>query len=113
MSQEELYDRLWPDTFVDKNSVHKVVHQLRDALGDDERAIIRTVSGFGFALAGAAVADEGKAFCQIVIGDAEFDLREGENLVGRGRGAGGRIAAPSISRRHARIVVDGARVIIE
>jgi DNA-binding winged helix-turn-helix (wHTH) protein len=34
VSQEELYDRLWPDTFVDKRSLHKVMYELREALGD-------------------------------------------------------------------------------
>ena len=113
MSQEELYDRLWPDTFVDKNSLHKVMHQLREALGDAEQTIIRTVYGFGFSFAAPALDDEPKSHCQIVIGDAEFDLREGENLVGRERDAAVRIEAPSISRRHARIVVSGEHAALE
>lgn len=116
MSQEELYDRLWPDTFVDKTSLHKVMYQLRQALGDDEQTIIRTVYGFGFSFA-AGVIDEAPGApavrCQIVIGDSEFDLREGENLVGRDHEAAVRIESPSISRRHARIVISGERVTLE
>lgn len=116
VSQEELYDRLWPDTFVDKTSLHKVMYQLRHALGDGEQAIIRTVYGFGFSFA-AAVIDEApgapESRCQIVIGDSEFDLLQGENIVGRERDAAVRIEAPSISRRHARIVVTGEDAIIE
>ena len=45
VSQQELSDRLWPETFVDKNALHKLMHQLREALGDDEQTTIRTVYG--------------------------------------------------------------------
>jgi pSer/pThr/pTyr-binding forkhead associated (FHA) protein len=40
-------------------------------------------------------------------------LAEGENVVGRGRGAQVRIPASEVSRRHARIVVDAGGVTIE
>jgi DNA-binding winged helix-turn-helix (wHTH) protein len=40
--QEELYDALWPDTFVEKTNLHNLVYQLRAALDDEERAVIRT-----------------------------------------------------------------------
>lgn len=116
VSQEELYDRLWPDTFVDKRSLHKVMYELREALGDAEQTIIRTIYGFGFSFAAAAVDDAPgppPPRWQIVIGDRELPLREGENLVGRDYDASIRIDAPSISRHHARIVVAGERVTIE
>jgi DNA-binding winged helix-turn-helix (wHTH) protein len=114
MAQEELYDRLWPDTFVDKNSLHKVMHQLREALSDGEQTIIRTVYGFGFSFAANAVDNApGTAHCQIVIGESEFALCEGENIVGRERDAAVRIDAPSMSRRHARIVVSGSQAVLE
>jgi len=116
ISQEELYDRLWPDSFVDKISLHKVMYQLRKALDDDHQTMIRTVYGFGFSFAAAAIYEEPgspSARCQIVIGDSEFDLREGENLVGREHGAAVRIEAPSISRRHARIIISGEQATLE
>jgi DNA-binding winged helix-turn-helix (wHTH) protein len=116
VSQEELYDGLWPDTFVDKNSLHKVMHQLREALQDEGQTIIRTVYGFGFSFAATAIGDAPGRLavrCQIVIGESEFDLREGENIVGRDRDAVVRIEAPSISRHHARIVVSGDQASIE
>ncbi|MEA2162396.1 MAG: hypothetical protein QOK37_523 [Thermoanaerobaculia bacterium] len=117
VSQEELYERLWPDTFVDKNSLHKVMYQLRDALGDDGQTIIRTVYGFGFSFAATANDDvpggAHPARCQIVIGESEFDLREGENIVGRERDAAVRIEAPSISRHHARIIISGEQATLE
>src|SRR5437763_3055704 len=116
ISQQELYDRLWPDSFVDKTSLHKVMHQLRKALDDDHQTIIRTVYGFGFSFAATVIDEEPgrpSARCQIVIGDSEFDLREGENLVGREHDAAVRIEAPSISRRHARIIVTGEQATLE
>jgi DNA-binding winged helix-turn-helix (wHTH) protein len=116
VSQEELADRLWPETFVDKNALHKLMHQLRDALVDQEQAIIRTVYGFGFAFAAAAIDESAgtpRTRCRIVIGDSEFDLRDGENIVGRDRDAAVRIEAASISRRHARIMVSGEHVTLE
>ena len=116
VSHEELYDRLWPDTFVDKTSLHKVMYQLRKALDDDQQTMIRTVYGFGFSFAATVVDEElvgPAARCQIVIGDSEFDLREGENVVGRERDAAVRIEAPSISRRHARIIIIGQQATLE
>lgn len=116
VSHEVLTDRLWPETFVDRNSIHKLMFQLRGALGDDEQTIVRTVYGFGFAFAATAI-DEvpvaAIARCRIVIGDSEFDLSEGENVVGRERHAAVRIEAASISRRHARITVSGEHATLE
>lgn len=115
IAQEELYDALWPDTFVDKTNIHKLMHHVREALDDREQTIIRTVYGYGFAFAANATEEdaEQQAHWQIVIGDREFDLREGENLVGRGRDATVRVDAPSISRHHARIIISGDRVCLE
>jgi DNA-binding winged helix-turn-helix (wHTH) protein len=116
VSQEELADCLWPETFVEKNGLHKVMHQLREALDDREQTIIRTLYGFGFAFAATTI-DEApgvaRARCRIVIGDSEFELREGENIVGRERDAAVCIEAASISRRHARITVSGTHATLE
>jgi DNA-binding winged helix-turn-helix (wHTH) protein len=109
LSHEELYDRLWPDTYVEKTNLHKLMHHLRDVLGDSEQGIIKTVYGFGFAFDATAIIEDKapRARWQIVIGDQEYDLGEGENIVGRDRVAALRIDAPSISRRHARILISG------
>jgi len=83
-------------------------------LGDDEQTIIRTVYGFGFAFAASAADDApvARAVYILVIGESEFELREGETSIGRERGLPIRIEANSVSRRHARIVIDGARATI-
>jgi len=115
VAQDELYDLLWPGTFVHKTGLHKLVYQLREALGDGEQTIIRTVYGFGFAFAAPAADDApvARAVYILVIGESEFELREGETIIGRERGLQIRLDASSVSRRHARIVIDGARATIE
>ena len=116
MSQQELYDRLWPDTFVERTSLNKILHHLRKALSDRDQTIIRTVYGFGFLFSAIAVEEQSgspRTHWEVVIGDREFHLREGENIVGRDRDAAIRIDAASISRRHARIIVSGEQVTLE
>ena len=116
VAQEELYDRLWPKTFVGRANIHKIVHHIREALGDADQTIVRTVYGFGFSFATTAFDEEGIAPTtrwQLVIGDDEFDLHQGENVIGRERDASVRIDAPSISRRHARIVITSDRATLE
>lgn len=114
VSQDELYDRLWPDTFVQPSGLHNLIYQIREALNDEEQEIVCTSYGFGFSFSADAFEDRpGVSRWQIVIGDAEFDLREGENIVGRERDAAVTIDAPSISRHHARIIVSPDGVSIE
>lgn len=113
VSQQELYDRLWPDTFVEKSNLHNLIYQVRAALGDEDQTIIRTAYGFGFMFAAPAVLAFSNAAWQIVVGDREFDLHDGENIVGRDPGVAVRIESRSISRHHARIIVTPERVTIE
>ena len=51
VSKEALYDRLWPKTFVEPGNLHNLVSEIRSALGDDARSMIRTIHGFGYAFA--------------------------------------------------------------
>ena len=116
VSQKELYDLLWPNTFVEKSNLHNLVYQLREALDDQDHAVSRTVYGFGFSFGPDVTRDVPQhrlPLWQLVIGDREFDLREGENIVGRESDAGVRIDSSSISRRHARIILSGDRITLE
>lgn len=115
VAQQVLYDTLWPGTFVEPSNIHNLIHQIRDALEDRDQDMIRTIYGFGFAFAAVAVTDEVhlSPVWQIVIGDREIDLGEGENIVGRERNVAVRIDSPSISRSHARIIVSGDGATIE
>jgi DNA-binding winged helix-turn-helix (wHTH) protein/tetratricopeptide (TPR) repeat protein len=53
LSKDELLKQIWPDTFVDENSLAKSVSVLRKALDDasGERSIILTVPGRGYQFA--------------------------------------------------------------
>jgi DNA-binding winged helix-turn-helix (wHTH) protein len=113
VSQKSLHDALWPDSFVNEGSLHNLIYQARRALNDGAHETIRTVYGFGFSFA-ADVADAGVlGQCQLIVGEEDFTLREGENVIGREWDAAVRINASSISRRHARIVIDGRRAILD
>jgi len=52
LSREELYDALWPSTFVCESNLASIINEVRRALGDDARAAsyIRTIHGFGYML---------------------------------------------------------------
>lgn len=53
--KQDLFAKLWPDTFVSEANLAGLVKELRAAIGDDARAprFIRTVHRFGYAFSGA------------------------------------------------------------
>ena len=107
VSKTDLYELLWPGLFVETGNLHTLVAEIRSAVGDDGRQIIRTVHRFGYALAAEVFTDE-VAAAVLVIGERQLPLRDGETIIGRDF-----IGAPDISRRHARISVKGQSVSIE
>jgi DNA-binding winged helix-turn-helix (wHTH) protein len=122
LSKDELQQGLWPSTFVDEANLSVVVAELRAALGDDARQprYVRTVHGFGYAFA-AAVTREARREVPLPASSAWWlhsdsvhaKLHPGENLVGRELPIDVWLDSASVSRRHARIVVDGAGVSLE
>jgi len=54
LSKQEIFDRLWPGTFVTENNLATLVADLRSSLGDQasEPRFIRTVYAFGYAFVG-------------------------------------------------------------
>ena len=48
VTKDELLTALWPDRIVTESSLTKCVARLRQALGDDEQNVIRTVHGYGY-----------------------------------------------------------------
>ena len=114
--------RVWSDVFVADDSIAKVVSQLRKAIGDDGTApIIRTVHGYGYAFVATVESDgppapgrnTARAVCWLFCGNREFALGEGEHVIGRTADADICLESPKVSRRHARLVVDGTRATIE
>ncbi len=117
MSKAELYDHIWPGTFVTDSNLASLIAELRRALDDQRRPsrFVRTVHGFGYAFCGqidgeSMAAPPGSGACWIVWRGREIPLQDGENIIGRDPDVAVRADLPSVSRRHARIVVspDGA-----
>jgi len=122
VSKDDLQNVLWPDTFVAETNLANLVSELRAAFGDEARQshVIRTVQRFGYAFQAEArdlptSAAHGKTpkGCRLVWGEVEFALGEGENMIGRDPAAGVHVDDVSVSRYHARIVIDGAAARIE
>jgi len=119
ISKEELLEHIWPAPFVSEANLSGLVADLRAALDDDSREprYVRTVHGFGYAWVGEAVpigdlAEErlNRASAQtfrILFERQEIDLIEGENILGREPGVIVWIDDLSVSRRHARIQIEG------
>jgi DNA-binding winged helix-turn-helix (wHTH) protein len=106
LRKQELYDRLWPDTFVVEANLPILVAEVRAALGDTSHKIIRTVQRYGYAF--AADVPSGSESHILIHGQERLRLGPGENVVGRDPGAAVRISSASVSRRHAIITIAAA-----
>ena len=118
LSKKDLHARLWPDTFVSDASLAMVVAELRAAIGESAREPrhVRTVHRHGYAFQDAAsdgVPAGSPVSYWLVTEKGDLPLRSGENIVGRDPTARVWLDAPSVSRRHARIVVATDRVTLE
>lgn len=122
VSRERIHDALWPGTHVTESTLNTVVVELRAALGEDPRnpRFLRTVHGAGYSF--CADAREAGPLARsplhtttfrLRFEDREVALRPGENLLGRVEEGVAWIEAPTVSRRHARILVEHDRVVIE
>ena len=115
LEKTELLARIWPDTYVVEANLNVLIGEIRRALGDSVRQprFIRTVHGVGYAFCGIAT-DVPKwpaarpTPCWVVAKDRTVRLADGENIVGRDPESAVWLDSDSVSRRHARIVVDSA-----
>jgi len=121
LTKQVLLDMVWPDVTVGDASLTVAVGELRDALGDDLESpdYISTIPRRGYRLIAPVkrldhdrVRPGGSRFWLTGAG-VELVLRQGENLIGRAPEAHIRIESPKVSRRHARIVVDGETAVVE
>jgi len=122
VSKGQIFERLWPDTFVSEANLASLVFEVRTAIADQARApkYVRTVRGFGYAFCGEVETDDAppaepaeEVCCRLVWGEREIALREGENILGRTHNAVVWIDSSTVSRRHARIVVENGRARLE
>jgi FHA domain-containing protein len=118
VSKADLQEYLWPGTVVVEANLANLIAELRAALADDARQprFIRTVR-FGYAFCGAAtspaVPRPSTATCVLVRDQRLWPLVEGENILGREGNAASWFDSTSVSRRHARIVIDTGRAVLE
>ncbi len=116
--QQALRDRLWPDAFVGRTSLARLVTEIRKATGDTRREprFVRTHHGFGYSFCAEARdvhAARRPAGCRLLWGAHEIPLDDGEHLIGRAPDCRVRVDTPKTSRHHARIVVSGLRAVVE
>ena len=123
VSKEQIYARVWPDTFVAESSVQFLIHEIRQAIDDPggKQSWIRTIHGIGYSFCGEDLVTRMGAVASgvehpaawLVSGSIRVPLREGENIVGRDTAELFQCEAPTISRRHARIVIIGESITLE
>jgi DNA-binding winged helix-turn-helix (wHTH) protein len=122
ISKKELHTLIWPDANVTAASLASAASDLRAALDDRRRRpqFIRTVHGFGYAFCGRAeqigagppAPAEGRAY-RLIWRRREIELSRGENLLGRDRHSVAWFDSPTVSRRHARILVTDDEAVLE
>jgi DNA-binding winged helix-turn-helix (wHTH) protein len=121
VTRQEIIDRVWATGFIADNTLSHAIAEMRTALGDDAREphYIETIPRRGYRMIAPVapidadrVQPSGSVFWLTGAG-VELVLRQGENLIGRAPDAYVRIKSPKISRRHARITVDGESAVVE
>ena len=113
VAKSELHERLWPSTFVSEATLASLVAELREALGQrgSETRFIRTVHGFGYAFAAEVRDVEAPRLVRtanwVVFNGREQALEDGEHMIGRDEDVAVTLNSPTVSRRHAKIVIAG------
>lgn len=114
ISKEELLSAVWPETHVADGSLNRAITELRDALGDDAEnpTFIETVPRRGYRfiapVANAASPNNPRRVSRFLVThrDRQLPLFEGENVIGRTPECEVQLPFGSVSRRHARILVE-------
>jgi DNA-binding winged helix-turn-helix (wHTH) protein len=120
VTREDLRARIWPEAvFVDfDHGLNKAVSKLRRALGDSasDPRYVETLSRRGYRFVGrveGAPAAPAPSILRLIWDGRAIAVGEGSSDIGRDRDAAICIDAPSVSRRHARLVFGDGRATIE
>lgn len=119
IDKETLMSRVWFGAHVTDASLTMVIAELRRALGDsaESPAYIRTAHRRGYAFCGEAevIPDSRSqpARFWVVVGGERTLLAPGETIVGRDPASGLWLDVPSVSWRHARLIVERRTVTLE
>ena len=123
LTKAELMEKLWPDAFVVEANLPVLVGEVRSALGDHAVAggAIKTHHGVGYSfvadvreMRSANDAEGGDGVALVLrLGARRITLGAGINTVGRDKDADICINDASVSRAHARIVVEHGVAAVE
>jgi DNA-binding winged helix-turn-helix (wHTH) protein len=119
VTNNELDELLWPEVYVARTSLTRLVSELRAVLGDTPRDshVIRTVykTGYSFCADVICVPSAGTppATIELVWKKQSLPLTDGEHIAGRDAECTLAIDATTVSRRHARITVVSGTATIE
>jgi DNA-binding winged helix-turn-helix (wHTH) protein len=120
VSKAEIRDHLWPGTYVSESSLPSLVSEIRDVIADHRRkpGLIRTVHGFGYAFQSERepvpppLHDDSRQ-SWLIGSTAEVALIPGENIIGREGDGVTLVKSSTVSRRHARIMLDASGGVVE
>lgn len=112
LSKDEMLALVWPGITVEEGNLTQQVFLIRRTLDDDAGQYIATLPRHGYRFVGAVTEEAGPVRPRVsqhclAWDGREFALSEGASVIGRGDDADVRIPLPSLSRRHARVIVDG------
>jgi DNA-binding winged helix-turn-helix (wHTH) protein len=119
VTNNELDELLWPDVYVARTSLTRLVSELRSVLGDAPREsrIIRTAYKTGYAFCADVVnlpaAGSPLASIEVLWMKQSVPLTDGEHIAGRDAECSLVIDGTTVSRRHARITVANGAATIE
>jgi DNA-binding winged helix-turn-helix (wHTH) protein len=120
LSKNELHEHLWPATFVSEVNLATLIAEIREALGDDARKprFVRTAHRFGYAFCGTTIEAprpeiSEATLCWLIKDGRRLPLRPGENVLGREKEDGINLDSPTVSRRHARILISATGATLE
>jgi DNA-binding winged helix-turn-helix (wHTH) protein len=121
LTHEELRARIWPEAvFVDfEHGLHKAVNKLRRALGESAGTprFVETLPRRGYRfiapVEGRASVSAASRSLHLLFESRTVLLAEGSNLLGRDERSVVVLDSSTVSRRHALIVVEGGKAVLE
>ena len=119
VTNSELDELLWPNVYVARTSLTRLVSELRAVLGDTPRdsRVIRTVYKVGYAfcadVTGLPAVQGSPTTIEVLWMKQSLPLTDGEHIAGRDAECSLVIDGTTVSRRHARITVAHGAATIE
>jgi DNA-binding winged helix-turn-helix (wHTH) protein len=119
VTNNELDELLWPNVYVARTSLTRLVSELRGVLADTPRdsRVIRTVYKAGYAFCADVTClpsgQSSPATTEVLWMKQSFPLTDGEHIAGRDAECSLVIDGTTVSRRHARITVARGAATIE